>query len=401
MQKLVNFLRGSVRLSVTGPFPERFLNLCAQNGVGFWDLERHSGERIELTVARRDRKKARALGEKLRYGVEEGNGYGIPSFLLRFRKRYALLVGLALSLAAVCVLSQFILTVEISGNSGVSSAEIATALRLAGVKPGAYGPGIDPAMAGQEVLRRVKELSWCAVNLKGTVAQVLVREAVEPPKLLDEKTLGDIVADAPGIVTHMEVLEGEPAVEEGATVAEGDVLITGNVHMEGAEYSGIDLGWRQVKAQGRIYARTWRTIEAQIPLEAEVKRYTGEEKTLWSLHLLGGRINFYANSGFPFPMYDKISTSYVAQLPGGQEMPLSLNRETARAYETQAVPIHAENARVMLERALEKALSEAVGEGEVIHAAFSAREADGKLVVTLRAECREEIGKFKEYEDAP
>ena len=34
--QIVNLLRGSVRLEVTGAFPERFLNLCAQRGAAFW-----------------------------------------------------------------------------------------------------------------------------------------------------------------------------------------------------------------------------------------------------------------------------------------------------------------------------------------------------------------------------
>ncbi len=401
MQRTVNFLRGSVRLGVKGPFPERFLNLCAQNGVGFWDLERKDEGELELTLARQDRKKAAALGEKLGYEVEEKEGRGLPAFLLRFRRRYALLTGLLLSLTAVCVLSQFILTVEISGNRSVPAAEIATALRLAGVRPGVYGPGVDPALAGQEVLQRVKGLSWCAVNLKGTVAQVLVREAVEPPELLDEGRLGDIVAKTSGLVTHLEVLEGEAAVAEGSTVAKGEVLITGNLHMEGAEYSGIDLGWRQVRAQGRVYARTWRTLEAQIPLEAQVKVYTGAERSLWSLHILGGRINFYGKGGFPFLRYDKISECYAPRLPDGQALPLSLMRETAREYETRTVAVRPERARELLEERLEKTLLAEVGEGEVLESATAVREAEGMLIVTLRAECREEIGTFQPYEGTP
>ena len=48
MQKLINFLRGSVRLEVTGAFPERFLNLCAQAGIGFWELEWPDGTTLRL-----------------------------------------------------------------------------------------------------------------------------------------------------------------------------------------------------------------------------------------------------------------------------------------------------------------------------------------------------------------
>ena len=39
LQKLINCLRGSVRLEVSGAFPERFVNLCAQRGIPFWGME--------------------------------------------------------------------------------------------------------------------------------------------------------------------------------------------------------------------------------------------------------------------------------------------------------------------------------------------------------------------------
>ena len=39
MKRLMNLLRGTVALCVTGPFPERLLNLCAQHRLDFWRLE--------------------------------------------------------------------------------------------------------------------------------------------------------------------------------------------------------------------------------------------------------------------------------------------------------------------------------------------------------------------------
>ena len=38
MKKLINLLRGYVEILVTGAFPERLLNLCAQNRLKFWKL---------------------------------------------------------------------------------------------------------------------------------------------------------------------------------------------------------------------------------------------------------------------------------------------------------------------------------------------------------------------------
>lgn len=399
MQKIVNFFRGSVRFTATGPFPERFLNLCAQNGVGFWGVEWPESGGVKLSVAQQDWRRARALAEKALCTLQREGARGIPAFVGRFRKRYALLVGLCCSLVAVCVLSQFILTVEVTGNKTVTTAEIVTELRRLGLRPGTYGPGVDEAMVGQQLLLRVGDLSWCAVNLKGTVAEVLVREAVKAPELLESDVLGDVVAEASGIITHMDVLSGGAAVQEGDTVLPGEVLIAGNVHLEGPAYSTTDLGWMKVRAAGRVYARTWRTLEAEIPLEAQVKVPTGAAKSFWSLEVLGNRLNFYRNAGISYARYDKITHTYNARLPDGREMPLSLRREVVREYATQTVPIDADAAEEMLKQRLDAALKARLGDGEVISADYTARQAEGKLMVRLTAECKEEIGKFVPFEN--
>ncbi|HCO62868.1 MAG TPA: hypothetical protein DIT49_05680, partial [Clostridiales bacterium] len=43
MKKLMNLLRGYAQVRVTGPFPERLLNLCGQNQVQFWGLRWEEG----------------------------------------------------------------------------------------------------------------------------------------------------------------------------------------------------------------------------------------------------------------------------------------------------------------------------------------------------------------------
>ena len=116
LKRMVNALRGSVRLEVSGAFPERFLNLCAQRGIVFWNVEWLEATRLRLTVTRQGSGPARALGDKVLCTVVPAEQSGVPFFLGRFRRRYALLVGLALSLTAVCVLSQFVLTIEVEGN---------------------------------------------------------------------------------------------------------------------------------------------------------------------------------------------------------------------------------------------------------------------------------------------
>ena len=148
-----------------------------------------------------------------------------------------------------------------------------------------------------------------------------------------------------------------------------------------------------VHARGRVYARTWRTFEAAIPLEARVKRYTGEERILWSLRCLDFGVDFYKNSSIPGDGYDKITTVHQLTLPGGRSLPMMLTAEQYRAYETETVSVDPEAAQTLLEDRLFSYLLEQIGEdGQVIDTSYTARVSEGQLHVTLTAECREEIG---------
>ena len=393
--RLVNALRGSVRLEVEGAFPERFLNLCAQRGILFWNVEWMEATRLRLTVTRRGSRQAAALGERTLCTVTPAGRSGMPYFLARFKKRYAFWVGMGLSMAAVCVLSSFVLTIEVKGNTTVPTAQILTELRRQGLGIGTFGPGLDERAVGNKVLLQLPQLSWLSINLYGTRAEVLVREAVEAPELVDAQEYGSVVARASGIVTRVEALTGEAVVKVGDTVLEGETLISGTVHLEGPAYSDKpEIGQMQVRASGRVYARTWRTMAAQLPLEAQVKRYTGEETNLWSVTALGRRTDFFGKGGISFDRYDKISHTWTLTLPGGEEMPLAVQRETCRAYELETLAVEPDAAQAMLKQRLLEALEEAVGEGEIVGTEFAVETADGMLKVTLQAECREEIGTF-------
>ena len=393
MKRLMNYLRGTADVTVTGPFPERLLNLCAQNGVEFWGVEWLDGTTLRLTTRRRAVGRLRELAP--RAGCEAGaaDSRGLPDFLLRFRTRYAFLAGLALSLLAVAFLSRFVLVIQVTGNEKVPTGVILSQLNRLGVRPGVYGPALDRQQIAQEALLGLEGLSWMGMNLHGTRLEVIVREEVEPPERLDESGYYDVVAGADGLILRVEAEEGQAAVAEGDTVAEGEVLISGLVTLEPPQYSDQPARYLRTHARGRVWARTWRALTASIPLEAAVKTYTGEERTVWSVTALGRRIEIFGNSSISWPLYDKITSVCQAALPGAGAIPLCLHKDTFREYRTERVRLDLPAARDLLEERLAAQLALLIGEeGEVVSTQFSAREEGGSLLVTLLAECREEIG---------
>lgn len=393
MKSVINLLRGVVRVRVQGMFPERLLNLCAQRGISFWGVEWEDEHTLCLSLLRRERRRLAELGERAGCSVEVDSRHGLPFFLGRFRKRYAFLAGFTLSLAAVLVLSNVVFTVQVSGNETVPTAQILGELRRLGLRPGAYGPNLELKHMAQDALLTLEDLSWMTINLHGTRAEVVVREVVQPPELVDEGGYYDIVSQADGLVTHVEALEGEALVKEGDTVLKGDVLITGNVSMKPPPYSDQPVRYYQTHARGRVWARTWRTLTAKIPLSADVKEYTGEEKRSFSLRIFDNCLDFYRNSSISAPFYDKITNVYPLVLPGGISVPAALVVECRRDYDVRQQSVDREAAQAMLEQQLEKRLTQLVGEdGNVGSLDFSAVVRDGWLSVTLQAECMEEIG---------
>ena len=393
MRYAENYVRGTVTLTAQGLFPERLLNLCAQEGVPCWGVEWLDSHTLRLTTHRHRLALVQSLAQRAGCQLTVEGRWGLPDFLGRFRRRYGFLMGLALSLAAVCLLSRFVLTIEVTGNEQVSTARILSQLRQEGVRPGVYGPALDRKAIAQRALLELEELSWMSVNLYGTRLEVVVREAVPSPEITNEEGYYDVVAETDGIITHVEPLAGEAAVQEGDTAAKGEVLISGLISMEPPMYSDQPTRYYQTHARGRVYARTWRTLEAVIPLQAQVKEYTGEERTLYSLRLLEWNVDFYKNSRIPGAGYDKISSVHQLTLPGERRLPMMLTAERYRAYQTKTVDLNREAAQQLLEEELFARLQQAIGEdGQVIDTRYTARAAEGKLTVTLTAECREEIG---------
>lgn len=395
MKKLINLIQGYVELHVTGAFPERLLNLCAQNRVQFWRLEWLDETSFTFRIALRDRRRLEELARRSMCEVREKGRRGaavVAEGILA--RRWGFVIGLALCFVAVSFLSKFLLVVEVTGNETVPTAVILSQLQRVGVRPGAYGPSIPEKEAANEALLGLPELSYLAVNIYGTRAEVVVHEAEKKPELLDESVPTDVVARADGIIEDISAESGRALFQAGDVVARGEVLITGDLDLKEPEYGTVDLGRLIVHASGSATARTWRVLEETVPLAAQGKAYTGEERTGRSIKILWMELDFLQNSSISGGRYDKITETRQMTL-FGCPLPVWLTTVTLRPYELEDRPLDQEEAVLRLEQVLSARLEAEMeaGRGEVLHTDFVTEEKGGRLTVTLLAECREEIGR--------
>ena len=370
------------------------INLCAQRGVVFWAVEWLGEQELRLKVVRRHLSRLQELAPRAGCETRVERWVGIPDFLSRFRRRYAFLLGLGMAVLWVSVVSSFVLNVDIQGNQNVPDAVILAQLRRQGLRPGVFGPALDSRAIARETLWALDELEWVTINIYGTRAQVQVAEKVPTPQRLEQEGVSDICAAADGLILSIDTVAGQGKVVPGDMVTRGQVLISGTVTMEGPEYSGLPPHYLYVRADGQVWARTWRTLSATIPLQATGKAYTGRENSRWSLTVFERRINFYGKGSISWDSYDKIKETYPLTLPSGQILPIRLEREHLFQWEPETVTVDATAAQQLLEQQLYQRLNGLVGEeGEVVCVTWSARIADGQLTVAGTAECREQIGR--------
>ncbi len=387
LNQIVNRLQGQARVRVETVFPERVLNLCGARGLAFWDLEWESQTAFTCRLSRRDFYALRRAVKNLDCTLTVIRKEGVPFFLGRFRRRHVLLAGLALCAGALFFGSFFIWDFVVEGNETVTQEEILRALQKNDVHIGTFGFSLDGEDIRNHVLLDVPELSWISVNVSGCKAYVQVRERVRAPERVDERTPSNLVARRDGLVLRVQALEGVTCALPGTSVEAGQILISG---VEDTETFGA----RILAGRGSVTARTWYSLTAAMPLEIRQKQYTGEEKTFFSLVFGTHRVKFFSNSSIEGAEYDKITVRRPWSL-FGLRLPVTAVTETCRFYETAPGEAAAAQAEAAGERLLTDYLHTLVDPHGVVKSTLcTTRQKGGALLVTLAAECEEEIGRI-------
>ena len=393
LKKTVKLLRGSVRVRAQSVYPERVLNLCSARGIEFWDLEWLGASELSFCLSRGDLRALRRAAEGIGAEITVERTAGAPFFFARFRRRYALLFGGALCGMLLVLNSFFIWDFEVTGNETVPTETILRALRDQGVHRGTFAYSFKSQDICNRVLPELNDLCWLAVNVRGCKAYVQVRERVRPPETVNESAPTNVVAAKAGLVTKVRALDGEKQVLPGTSVREGQLLIAGVVDTGGTESPSV--ATRFLAGKGEVWARTWYELSVRVPLTYEKKSYTGAEKHGYALLWGEKRVKIGAKgSSICHSDCDKIKNQTQWTLFGLFALPVTWETETLLPYELEITPRSRADAEAQGKDVLETYLAALLGEtGSVTQRRFSTAVEGDTLVVTLSAECEEQIGK--------
>lgn len=383
MGKIYEYLRGSYTVTARAESVCRALNVLMKNNVPFYGVKAEGGGLVGFCLEPDAFRKYVVLTAEMTIEDERVTRRGLFAFASGYKMRIGFFIGAVLCAALLAASSFFVWDINVSGQTGLSEKEILKTLEGYGLYIGAYIPNIDTMRLENELVIDTEELSYASINLRGTVAEVVVRERKE--KDVENISLpSNLVASCDGQIESIEVRGGMPTVKKGQIVKKGQLLVSGVIDSQA-------VGYRLVRARGEIYARISRSFTAEVPLVREKKSRTGEKKTRVTIRFFAKKINLFSNNDISFEKYDTIEEEKRLCLFDRVELPVFIIKTTYSEYVTETEKISEEQALSIAEKELAGQTEKTLSEAQILAREERTEINDGILTLYADIDCIADI----------
>lgn len=389
----MRFMLGYKRLRVARAHLERTLEICISNEITYWDAEA-DGERGELCVLFFSAPRLLKLLSERGISAEECASGGIPALTIKHRRRLGIPIGLVLGAILIFTSGLFVWDIRVDGEEKLTEEQVEEALSYCGLSVGTRIGSLDIDVIENRVLILSDDISWISVNMRGTVANVEIRELDIAPDGGEEPEASNIVADSAGVIERFEDIHGRVVADIGEAVSEGQLLISG---IYGDDLTGIGY----TAAEGKVFAECEDSIRVEIPRKYQKKVYTGEVRCEKYLIFFKKEIKFFSNYRNSYATCDKIDIVEYLSAPGGDELPVGIRTVKYLEYtyeETERSDTElTDTARYRADAILTSRLCD----GELLRKSVSVEVSDSGCVLICRYRCLRNIAKSKPIEVIP
>lgn len=251
---MLRFLRGWIRIRITGGVPERFFNLCRNRGILLWDLEVLE-DGYACSMYRNAEADCQALLLKAGVTIAARKEYGLVTWIRRYQHRQVFMGTCCFLILAIWFSSHYVWKIQITDNLYYSDDQILSCLKEAGIQAGIRKRKIDCEQTEQLLRDSFERISWSAAALDGTVLRIAVAENYGTLEaVMAETTPADLIAAEDGIVESIIVRKGMAQVEPGDSVQKGQILISGKV-LRRNDADEV-MGYEAVHAEGTVFLKT-------------------------------------------------------------------------------------------------------------------------------------------------
>ncbi len=384
LTSLISFFEGRVKIYADEKNKDALISFFVNNGIRATVSADNEKGGIYTEISPTLLKKIAPALDKLNIMVYIINIYGFNRLRSRYGKRYGLLLGALLFVALLWVSTLFVWRVDVSGTELLSKAEVRAELSEMGVKVGAKISKINRSEVLNTFLKEHTELSWAALNFKGTTAVLILKETEEKPDGTEPAKSRLMVASESGVIRSVTVYEGVATVKVGTVVSKGDVLISGLISGSGGQITDTP-PLRVTNAVGSVKAEVVKNVEVSIPFAEELSRTEKSEKKVRVISVFGRDFSFGSTEGTV--LEDERNITFF----GVVEIPVTVKTFSQERAVTDTVSRDGETARLEAERQLYKKIAEALGEGELTYVKTEYAETESGIIGYAEIGCVIEI----------
>jgi len=355
--KLINYLKGYVRIKVWGVAVERFFNLCGNKNLLIWDVKR-VGDIYEMYISLPAFYELRGIVRKTSTRVVILERYGLPFLLPGLRKRMVFTICCFLAVLFWYGSSFFLWDISYEGNYRLTDEVLTDFLKENQVRIGMLTKHLDIENLEKSIRKEFTEVTWTSLKLEGSRLLVFVKEndapIIESIDYDSQDIEGmDLVTENDGTIISMIVRKGVPKVAIGEQVEAGAVLVEGKIPILNEDTTIREYIYTEADADIRMERNL--VYEEKLPLYYTEKIYTGREKS--GSFLRWDQKELMIQRKEPYFLYDVISKVYQPALFQKLSIPLYAGTIKYREYYYLEKKYSKEDAERLLNGQLEQFIS--------------------------------------------
>lgn len=354
MVKLINYLKGYVRIKVWGVSVERFMNLCGNKNLLIWDVKKE-GDMYEMYISLPAFYELRSIVRKTSTRAVILERYGLPFLLPGIRKRMVFFLCALMVVLFWYGSSFFLWDIEFEGNYRLTDQVLTDFLKKQQIHIGMLSGEMDIEQLEKEIRKHFTEITWTSLKLEGSRLLVSIKEndapIIESSDTDREESLGqNLITIYEGTVVSMIVREGVPKVSIGDVVTAGSILVEGKVPILNEDTTVRE--YLYVEADADILLEHVMQYEEELPYSYTEKVYTGRRKKGFFLRWDKKELLFGKKD--PYLVYDVVTKTYQPKIFQTLSIPCYAGSLQYREYYYLEQKYSKEEAEVLLFEELEQ-----------------------------------------------
>ncbi len=288
---------GIITIEAQSLIPERFINLLWKNNINIRNVIKKDITTVNIDVSLKDYTKIKSMAKRTKTKVKIVRRKGFAFFLIKIKRRSALLLGIILFIGIIYYLSTFIWNVDIIVDHNLTPYEIRQQLKSYGIKPGISKKKINVYEIEENLMKNNDSIMWVKARIEGAKLKVSAMERQSPPNIVSDDKPSNLVAKKDGEVIRVYTKAGTAVVKKGDMVKKDQIIVKGQ---QGNEDSTYD-----VHSIGNVICRTFYEEIKDVKIDTLKRERTG--KKVQNIYLkINGKNLYLKKSTNKFDKYDKI-----------------------------------------------------------------------------------------------